>query len=247
MTGEDLKRVQNVFVEGSKTLLLRDGHLRYTGFVITHYKSLDKLFESGYGYAFIDPKDVVRDTKDDAITALIIDLSMNWKKLYHAVVTVFPQTEKTLAPLLAIGLEAKVDDPYKRLMRPFMSATQTDVKDVVAATMRQICERTSAFASIFQSEAWVRHVWPDENRDEIPDSLREDPKSVEVIVSSMETYEFARLVTVPIKRAPSAEKRDGGKIEGFGEPTETIDQPGDDNVLDGRMMRFLKPLTEAVL
>jgi len=242
MTEDDLKRMQDGFIEGSKKLLLKHSHIGPVGFVVTLHKHLDKLFESGYGVEFIDPaSSCVRDPNDDAIATLVIDLSMSWRKLYHAVLTVFPKTQSVLPVLLALGSEIKVDDPYKRVMRPFLSATQLDEKDVIAATMQQICDKASAFASIFHSEAWQRIAEPGENRDEIPDDLGKDAKSVEVLISSMETREFARMISIPIRRAPSRKKkRDGGSVEGFGEPTECVDRPDNNNVLDGRLMRFLK-------
>lgn len=240
MTEDDLKRLQDGFLESSKRILLEHGRLVPVGFVITLHKHLDALFESGYGLEFIDPKSALRDTNDDTIATLIIDLSMNWKKLYHAVLAVFPKTQSVLPNLLALGAEIKVDDPYKRVMRPFMTATHLDEKDIIAATMRQICDKADAFASIFHSEAWQRALGPEEKADKISD-LGADVKSVEIIVSSMETYSFARMVTVPIHRAAPKKKRDDGKVKGFGQPNEMIDRPENNNVLGGRMFRFLKP------
>jgi hypothetical protein len=246
LTEDDLKRMQDGFIEGSKKLLLKRRHIGPVGFVVTLHKHLDKLAESGYGMEFIDHETArVGDPKDDAIATLVIDLSMNWKKLYHAVLTVFPQMQSVLPGLLAIGAEIKVDDPYMRLMRPFMAATRLDEKDIIAATMRQICDKASAFASIFHSEAWQRTAGPEEDRSQIPNDLGDDEKSIEVLISTMETYAFARMITTPVRRVPSPpskkKKRDSGKVEGFGEPTELIDRPGDNNRLEGRLMRFLKP------
>lgn len=245
LTEDDLKRMQDGFIEGSKKLLLKRGHIGPLGFVVTLHKHLDRLFESGYGIEFIDPaSSCVRDPKDDAIATLVIDLSMNWKKLYHAVLTVFPKMQASLPDLLAIGAETKVDDPYMRLMRPFMVATRLDEKDIIAATMRQICDKASAFASIFHSEAWQRTAGPEEDRSQIPNNLGDDEKSIEVLISTMETYAFARMIATPIHRAPAPpsnkKQRDDGKVEGFGEPTERIDRPGGNNRLEGRLSRFLK-------
>jgi hypothetical protein len=138
-----------------------------------------------------------------------------------------------------------------RLMRPFMESQQLDEKDVVAATMRQICDKVDAFASIFPSEAWLRILdRSDETIDvykNAPGGLGQDKKSVEVIVSSMDTYGLARMITVPIHREPSTDpsRRDAGKVFGFGPPIESLATPDDNYVLEGRMVRFLKPLPEA--
>lgn len=78
--------------------------------------------------------------------------------------------------------------------------------------------------------------------------METDGKSIEVLISSMETYDFARVVTVPVLRkaskkrsAASKKRRDSGKVQGFGKSIEMIDRPENDNVLEGRMIRFLKP------
>jgi len=71
--------------------------------------------------------------------------------------------------------------------------------------------------------------------------LAADEKSIEVLISSMETYSFARMVTVPVLRAASKKRRDSGKVQGFGESIEMIDRPENEHVLEGRLIRFLKP------
>ena len=251
MNGDDLKRMQDGFIERSKKLLQEHGHMRPMGFVVTMHKHVDKLVESGWGLKFIDPKTArVRDDQDDRLATLIVDLSMSWEKLYHAVLTVFPKTQHVLPELLTMAEKINIDDPYMRLMRPFLSANQLDEKDVMAATMRQLCDKVDAFASIFHSEAWMRAAdsskeTVDDIYENAPKGLEHDEKSVEIIVSSMETYDFARMVTVPILRKPSKKRRDGGTVTGFGEPTQMIDSPDNRNKLEGRMVRFLKPLTVA--
>lgn len=245
MTGDDLKRMQDGFVEGAKKILLKDGRLRPVGFIITLRKHVDKLFESGWGLEFLDPKECMRDAQDDSVAALVIDLMMDWKRLYHAVLNVFPQTRSVLPQMIALGEGIAVDDAHMRVMRAFLRATELDEKDVVAATLRQICDKVDAFACVMQSEAWMRVVGPGESeaqiRENAPKGLGQDQKSIEIVVSSMDTHDFTRLITVPVRREASKE-RDGGKVLGFGEPTEGLDTPDNANVVEGRMTRFLKPL-----
>lgn len=241
MTGDDLKRVQDTFLEGSKKILREHGRLSPVGFVVTLAKNVDKLAESGWAAELIHPKDCVRDPHNDRIAALIVDLSTNWKKLYHAVVTVWPKTRQALEPMMALAQAIQIDDPYKRVMRPFLAHTQMEDKDVIAATMRHVCEKADAFASIFHSEAWLRTVDPGAEREaDVPKDLGQDAKSIEVVISSMETREFTRMLSVPIHREGTA--RDEGKIIGFGDATEAIDRHDGTDVLEGRMVRFLKPL-----
>ena len=241
MTGEDLKRVQDHFLEGAKKLLLEHGRLRPVGFVITLHKNVEKLFESGYGIEFIDPAACVR-ADGDATTTLVIDLLMDWKRLYHAVVTVFPQTKGVLSPMITLAETMAVDDPYMRVMRPFLAQTRMDEKDVIAATMRHVCEKVDAYASIFQSEAWMRVVGAEENEADVSQNLGADAKSIEAVISSMETYDFARMLTVPIQREGSKKKRDASKVVGFGDLAEGLDTLDNTNVVDGRLTRFLKLL-----
>jgi hypothetical protein len=245
VTGEDLKRMQDGFLETSKKLLLEQGHLQRVGFVITLHKHIDKFLESGWGIEFIDPKACLRDAKDDNSAALIVDLSMDWKQLYHAVLNVWPKTRDVLPAMIELGKDIDVDDAYKRVMRAFLRATEMEEKDVVAATMRQICAEANAFASVMHSEAWMRTIdTTSETVDDVykkaPGGLGQDMKSVEVVYSSMETYDFSRLITVPIHREPSA-TRDDGKVIGFGEPIESEAREAG----EGRLAGFLKPLGEA--
>lgn len=240
MTGDDLRRMQNNFLETSKKILLEGSPLRPVGFIVTLHKHLDKLFESGWGIEFIDPKAAcLRDRSDDTIATLVVDLAMDDKHLYHVVLNVFPQTRDVLPQRIA------VDEAYKQVMRAFLTATKMDEKDITSALMRQICDKVDAFACIYHSEAWMRRLDSSETVDQIyanaPGGLAQDQKSVEVIVSSMETYDFARMITVPIQRAPSppsSKERDDGKVLGFGEPHET-------DAVEGRLTGFLKPLPEA--
>lgn len=253
MKDDDLKRIQDGFLDGAKKILKERGHISPIGFVVTMHKHVEKIFESGWGVEFIDPKSVVRDAHDDAYAVLILDLAMDWKRMYHAVLNVFPKTRDVLPQMLALGEMIKVDDPYKRVMRPFLKATNMHEKDVIAETLCHVCEKVDAFACIMQSEAWYRTIDPEaEDAAKVTETadrqgLRQDAKSIEVVISSMDTYKFARLVSVPIRRRqrPGSERRDDGKVLGFGEPTESIDTPDADFRLQGRMMRFLKPLAEA--
>lgn len=244
MTGDGLKHMQDHFLEGAQQLLRERGHLRPVGFVITLHKHVAKLFDSGWGIEFIDPKTACVRAGDDDTATLILDLLMDWKRMYHAVVTVFPQTRAVLAPMIKLAETIVVDDPYMRVMRPFLAQTQMNEKDVIAATMRHVCAKVDAFASIFQSEAWMRTLdLKKESRADVPQKLAEDAKSIEAVISSMETYDFARMITVPIQREGSVnQKRDAGKVVGFGDLVETLDTFDNKNKVDGRLTCFLKPL-----
>jgi hypothetical protein len=177
---------------------------------------------------------------------------MDYKRLYHAVLTVFPKTRDILPRLLALGQAVGADDPYMRLMRPFLKSQELDAKDVSAAVMRQICDKVDAFACIMHSEAWKRNAKSTADMEKISKfaethSLGEDMESVEVVISTMETYDFARMLTAPIHRKPSknSKQRDTGKVLGFGETDDHVAEQGGKNVLEGRLVRFLKPLPEA--
>ena len=248
MTGDDLKRMQDGFLAQAKVLLLEQSGLRPVGFVITLHKHVDKLFDSGWGVEFIDPKSCLRDPEDDNVAILIVDLAMDWKKLYHAVLNVYPQTQSLLPGLLEMGKGIVGDDAYMRVTRAFLKSAELVEKDVSSAMLCWICEKVDAFACVMQSEAWMRHTEPSEDLEQLRKiasrGLGQDQKSIEVIYSAMETHDFARMITTPIHREPSKE-RDDGKILGFGESTETLDTPGDGHVIEGRLARFLKPLKDA--
>jgi hypothetical protein len=246
VTGDDLKRMQDNLLENGKMILRESGRLHPIGFVVTLDKHVGKLVESGWGAEFINPNNTYVPLGDgDKVATLVLDLLMDWKRLYHAVLNVYPKTRSILPGLIAVAETCKVDDPYKRTMRPFLKAAQLDEKDVIAATMRQVCDKVDAFACIMQTEAWMRYMEPSEEAGDVTGSLEHDKKSIEVVISSMETYDFARMLTQPIHRETSAKKRDEGKVLGFGDRTESLDTADDKHVLEGRFVRFLKPLKEA--
>src|SRR4029079_4352942 len=82
MNGDDLKRIQDTFFSGGQAILRTYSRLAPIGFIITMSKHVHKLFEYGWALEILDRKMCVRDPKDDAIATLILDLSMNYKKLY---------------------------------------------------------------------------------------------------------------------------------------------------------------------
>lgn len=242
MTKDDLKGLQDHLLAKAQVILQQSDHLRPAGFVVTLHKHLDKLFESGYGVEFLDPKQLLSDDPD-GIAVLIVDLLMGWKRLYHAILSLFPPMRDVLPGLLEIGVAAEVDDPYMRVVRPFLSAAQLDEKDITIGTVRQICDKTDAFACIYQSEAWIRMV-RSSDREAVEgvrqNGLSQDAKAIEVVLSTMEAHDFGRSLMMPIEREPSSDpsKRDQGKVRGFGTPKET-------GAMQGRVANFLKPLPEA--
>jgi len=54
MIGDDLKRMQDGFLEGGKSILRERGRLTPVGFIVTLHKHVDKIFESGWGLEIID-------------------------------------------------------------------------------------------------------------------------------------------------------------------------------------------------
>jgi hypothetical protein len=250
VTGDDLKHMQDGFLDAAKKII-RTGRVRPVSFIVTMHHHLDKLAGTGWGVEFIDFKSCLRDDNNDKIAVLILDMLLDWKRLYFALIELMPKAGPVLEPMLDLANQARVDDPYMRVMRPFLAHMQMEEKDIVAGVVQQICGKLDAFASIVQSEAWMRHIdTATETVDEIyknsPGGLGGDQKSVEVIVSMMETYEFSRMVTVPIVRSEkkSAQKRDGGKVTGFGGHVEHV-VPFDEKGTGGRFDRMLKPLSVA--
>lgn len=243
MTGEDLKRIQDTFFTGGQAILRTHSRLAPIGFIITMSKHVDKLFEHGWALEILDRKACLRDPKDDAIATLIVDLSMNYKKLYHSICILSPQAKIVLESVFQLAKSMEIQDPYKHIVRPYLEHTKTHSKDVMAATMRHICGHVDAFASIFQCEAWFRTVDTfKEDESKVPRDLGNDAQAIEAVYSTMETYEFTRMLTLPIKREPSNKGRDAGNVIGFGDLIEGVDAIDNGNVTSGRFTGFLKPL-----
>lgn len=237
MNADDLKHLQDTFVDGARDLLREHGRLRPIGFVVTLEAHVAEARTRGVlDFIAANATLGVRD----GVATIVLDLFMDPQKLYHAVLAAFPKTREFLPELLAIGQKAGVDYPYLRVIRPVMRHAGLEVKDIIAETMRYVCNELDAFACIMQSEAWLRVV--DTQREklaDVPTRLGEDQKSTEVIVSMMETHDFSRMVTVPIHRE-AGKTRDTGKVTGFGEALADVET--DVRKSGGRFSQFLKPL-----
>ncbi len=244
---ELLKVIQNDHLEVAKRLLLEEGFVVPIGFVFTRRDQVDNLLGNGWGIEFIKPKQIFtyERMKGSEVVGLGLDFAMDWERMYHALIRVLPKYRPYLEPFIQLAKEKKLDDPYMRTMRPFMEVSKMDEKDIIAATMKSICERVEAFGAMHVSEAYIVQVTDPKDRDKMADDLADEPTSTEVVMCSLETHEFIRMVTIPIKREASqpGKRRDSGKPIGFGEPQEHIyhyDEPG--SKVEGRLSRFLSPL-----
>ncbi len=247
---DELKAIQDENFSIAKRIMTEVGRVLPMGFVLTRRDETDKLFESGWGIEFLDPKQLITHDKmgGHEMVGLMLNLAMDWKAMYEAVIRISDKAREFLVPAVEMAKHFKIDDPYMRTMRPFMDATNTDEKDIVSATMRAICEKVDAFAAMHVSEAWMAEPKPGITREDLPNDLSEHPDSVEVVHCVMETREIVRMLAIPILREPpkAGERRDSGKLLGFGEVKEQVVRLGDPEVTAiGRLTRFLKPLEKS--
>lgn len=247
MTDDELKQMQDNHIEIAKQILLESRQLCQIGFVITKRDQVDALFDSGFGIEFLDVKDVLKkDSPEEEIVVLAVDMSTDYQKLFYVVCQLYPKVAPTIQGLLEVGRrdwKLAESEVYGHIMKPFLQISGLLDKDLTAGVMRLICEKVNAFAAIHISEGWKPRM--DVPREQLPDYLGDDPASVEVVVCSMDAYEFRRMVVIPILRGPSPDpnKRDGGEVLGFGEVDEMVDNKDGVNQIKGRFANFLKPFT----
>ena len=250
MTDDDLKHMQDSHFETAKGIMASGEPVLPVGFVMTTRANIDKMHESGWGIEFVDPKDVIihNTTKGDEVVGLMVPLAWDSERLFYMVRKLWPDTQGALDMVYKMAKDMDLEDPFTRVMRPFMQATNLDEKDVMAAMMRELCEKTDAFAAILISEAWTREVGKDEiDEDGLPRNLANDMKAVEVVMCTLESRNITRMVTIEVKRGPSPDgERDSGPFVGFGQLKEMcVDNRDPKTRLEGRLVRFLKPLPEA--
>jgi hypothetical protein len=240
---EALKAIQDDHLNAAKAMLTDLGFVAPIGFVFTNRGQVDNLFQGGWGIQFIQQKQVFSyDRMEKAeMVGLALDFSMDCERMYEALIRSSPKAAEVLVPLVEVGKRMNIDDLYVRTMRSFMQATNVDEKDIIAMTMRSVCEKVDAFGAMHISEAYLKQM--DHRPYGGPGDLARDLTSTEVIICSMETREYVRMLALPILREPpkEGEKRDSGKVIGFGEVQEQLSRFDDPNcVVEGRLVRFLK-------
>lgn len=143
--------------------------------------------------------------------------------------------------LLSLGHAAEVN-AEKRILDLLNKHYGWDGKDIAARFLKEMCRRTEAIAIVKVDEVWHRTAHaaigssPEQIRAGIPASLAEDPLATEALMCSMETPEFVRALVQPFTRR----KRDTGKVSGFGQAVEMVDDfAASDTELAGRFVGFL--------
>ncbi len=241
---DDFKAIQDDHLRIAKELLLEEGKVYQLGFVFTQRIHLRKLQEAGWGACLLESEMASqKNPSGDDMVCLTINLSMDWERMFEAVVRVIPEVAEFLRSAIDLAKNMKVDEPYMRTMRPFLETTNLDEKDIISMTMKSICELVDASAAMHISEAYLKTVPMKMMSAELGD-LSKDDESVEIIVNSIETHDFIRMLHVPIFREPAkpGAKRDSGRVIGIGEVQEHLYNLKDKgSVITGRMVRFLKP------
>jgi len=243
MTNDELKELQNTIVESSKQIVIADGHMVELGIVITKQSNVDAIFNGGFSIEYLDISDTFKPPSD-GIAVLVVDIASDAKKLFSAACSLYPHISDKLK--LALEKARTIfgipeSDTHRQVMRHFMEVTGTSYKDIIAGTIRRICQKVNAFAALMVSGAWMLSLEEEINEDtDIPDNVSDNPNSKEVIMCSMDALEFRRMLCAPILRAPSEKS-----IIGFDETEETIDNKDGESPLEGRFLEFLNPVSTA--
>jgi len=115
-----------------------------------------------------------------------------------------------------------------------------DVKDVVAAYIRHMLERSGAVAYVKNMDGWTAHTQESpgtsaqDARAKLAPSLEDEPAASEAVISLLEHAEGVRMVLHPYQRR----QRNTGKVKSWGDRRVTFTPRGSDD-LSGRFMWML--------
>lgn len=243
---EDLKSFQDDQLETAKKWLAEDDNLPSLLFLVTTKDAIPEKMKNGLK-VMSNPLEIsnLEEVPFDKPVFVTFDLVSTWKNLFHMMMHV-PGKHQAILPMLVKSAEdMDIDDPFMRVMRPFMQVSNLHEKDIQALFMRQMILELGAYAFVKMDEAYTLDspMKEGETKEEAQDrykDLKSNPKSIECIMVMLETHKYQRMITLPFTR----EKRDTGKVTGFGEPKIYEVKEGNDNSLTGRFVNMLRPLPE---
>ena len=243
MTEEQLIGIQNIFFDMSKKLLLTEGRAEQVGFIITGKGNEDKVLEGGqYNLQYL-PGGAEKENADHSV--LFVDMEPDDDVILQQLSHLDPSNTDIITQAVAMGMSVfgmSRDKAITSTLDVVLSKIQANRKDIVAWTVREICKSTKAFAFIHVCEAYCMQMEAEEGRN-YNRSLADDERSTECLMSSMESYNFRRMMVASINREPSPKEapRDTGKVISVEDPQSTIDRDFKD--LGGRFMQLL-PLVD---
>lgn len=242
---EDLKQFQEDQIESAKAFMMEEGRVPSFLFLVTTMSSIPEKFKEHL--KVLSEDDTIKqlgDVPEDRPIFVTFDMDTYWKNLYHMMMHVPGKHRAVLPMLVKAGEDANVDDPYMRVMRPFLEISKLHPKDVQALFMRQMILEVGAYAFVKLDEAYIvdRALKEGETADDVTGegSIKNHPDSKECIMVFLETHKYQRMVTIPFTRAGPEED---DKVTGFLEP-KIIEIGADEHSLKGRFVNMLRPLPE---
>lgn len=244
MTEKQLIGIQDGLFETSRTRLLEVGHTYQVGFLITGLGCEDGALEGGK--FSLMPLSSTGEMPEDGngYSIMMIDMQPNDEVLLHQFIHNMPHTLEQIKKAIAVGMTVfgfTEEEAYTHTLNTILDINKADRKDIVAWMIRQLCEKSKAFAFIHNSEGYSVETDSPEERKKYEKVLEEDPRSKEVLFSNMECYGFNRHIKVFINRepAPPGGRRDSGKILSFSEVDVIYDKECRGK---GRFMDLLAPV-----
>lgn len=247
MIEEFLTDMQDSYLEKAKDILRTDGDLSQICFIITKASNLESAREivGLHSITTGDSKDDPKDVDDDDTLVLAMDMSDHPRNVFKAICGLYPEAAEHLTMAITMGKDKfNIEDPYPTVVKAFLHTTQTNSKDILTGFIRLFCDKVDAFAVINLSAAYS--IEAAETETYRHGDLSKNPNSKEVVFCTLDTVtDGRRMLTVPIFREPSEGERDSGKVIGFGEISETIDNKDGKDTITGRYAELLKPLSKS--
>jgi hypothetical protein len=229
MKEEQLKAIQDSLFELGQKFVLEEGECPQLGFMITGAGSEEGILDGSkkFGLVQIEGQGEEIKPEEKAYSVVAVNMQPPDEQLLQHYIGLAPDSEPFIMQLLKDGMEIFGLSEAKAIhhtLNVLLQRAGGNRKDLVAVMVRELCEKSKAFAFIHVVQLYSLMLDSPEERKNHPADLSEDPASKEVLVATMETYNFYRTLKAAIKREPDASgaARDTGKVVGLVDFDENI-------------------------
>lgn len=222
MKEEQLKAIQDSLFELGQKFVMEEGDCPQMGFMITGAGSEEGIIDGSkkFGLIQIEGRDEEIKPGEEAYSVVAVNMQPPDEELLQHLIGLDPSKEEFVLRLLRDGMEIFGLSEKKAIhhtLNVLLQRAGGQRKDLVAMMIRELCEKSKAFAFIHVVQLYSLILDSPEERQNHPADLSKDPESKETLATTMETYNFYRTLRAYIQREPDAPgaARDTGKVIGL--------------------------------
>jgi len=242
----ELVRWHESTLDTAKKILLEQNRLYPVAFILARQMELDPYVRSkALELTTWQPLDL---SGDNPAAYVVLSFALSYTdaaELLGYITFLAPdpvQMEHDLHHAVAVGkgVVGSARKARQMVVDTFLRSQNCDGKDLASSFLRKMCHSVDAEAIVKVDEAWMARTTAPKGgviadiRGGLAKNLEDEPTSIEVIMTNLETREGMRGVMLPFNRT----QRNSGQVTGFGAPV--IHEDG----LTGRFTDFLPGAAE---